>query len=323
MIPDVNIRNLDLNLLVLFDALIAEGNLTRAAQQVGLSQPAMSNALARLRSQLGDPLFVRHQRGLRPTDRARLLATPVHRALAELADALALEPFDPATSRRSFTLMMNDIHEIVLGPRLSARVSKLAPGIDLRSVQGPSVMPDQALSAGDVDIVISPIERETPHTHHERLYTLGFSSLVRPSHPCLGRRLTLERFVAMDHVLVAPRGKPGGILDELLAQMGLRRRVVRMVAHFMSALLVVRDSDFIVTLPSILADAMAPIFGLRVIRVPLEIPSVAIGQFWSSRSHADAGHRWLRAIIVETARAASASGSSDRGRRSRANPRSR
>jgi len=298
----MNIRTLDLNLLVLFDALIEERNLTRAAARVGLSQSAMSNALGRLRAQLGDPLFVRAPRGIQPTERAQKLARPVHDALRDLSRALSTETFEPATAQRRFTVMLNDIHELVLGPALSARVAELAPGVELRFVQGPSTFPDDALSTGDVDLVVSPLDTDRQRSSRGALYPLQFSSLVRRDHPRVGRRLTLEQFLELEHVLVAPRGTPGGIIDEMLARRGLSRRVARFVAHFVSAGLVVSQSDYIVTLPSLLAESMASMLPLRVLRVPLDIPAVVVGQFWPTRLDADPGHRWLRLLMARAAR---------------------
>lgn len=297
----MNIRNLDLNLLVLFDALMKERNLTRASARVGLSQSAMSNALARLRTKLDDPLFVRAPRGVEPTERARTLAGPIHEALTGLERALSPEPFDPATTRRAFTVMMNDIHELVLGPPLSARVARVAPGIELRFVQGPSTLPDEALAKEGVDLVVSPLEGGSQRCCQSELYPLSFCSLVRRDHPRIGRTLTLARFLELGHVLVAPRGRPGSIVDEILARKGLSRRVVRVVAHFVSAILFVCRSDHVVTLPSLLGEAMASMLPLRMLRVPLEMPSFVMGQFWSIRSDADPGHRWLRQVIAQTA----------------------
>ncbi|HSD90874.1 MAG TPA: LysR family transcriptional regulator [Kofleriaceae bacterium] len=298
----MNVRSIDLNLLVLFDALFAERHLTRAAARVGLSQPAMSNALTRLRAQLDDPLFVRAPRGVEPTPRARALAGPVHDALVALGRALSPEVFDPETTPRTFTVMMNDIHEVVLGPALSARIASEAPRAQLRLVQGPTTSPEEAL-AGDVDIVLSPIEGESKHIAHSALYPLDFASLVRRDHPNVARRLTLARFIELEHVLVAPRGRPRGFVDEALARRGLQRRIARVVAHFMSAGFLVARSDYVVTLPSILARLLARTLPLRVVPLPLDVPSVTVGQFWSSRNNTDPGHIWLRGLLASTASA--------------------
>jgi DNA-binding transcriptional LysR family regulator len=300
-IHNVNIRDIDLNLLVLFDALIVEGNLTRAAARVGLSQSAMSNALGRLRARLEDPLFVRAPGGVEPTDRARALAGPVREALAGLERALSPQVFEAATTQRRFTVMMNDIHELLLGPALSARVAGAAPLAELRFVQGPSTFPEQVLAAGDVDIVVSPLEGESPKCARSAIYSLSFATLVRRDHPRVGKRLSLERFLELEHVLVAPRGRPGGTIDDLLLERGLRRKVARMTAHFFSAVLLVCKSDYVVTLPSLLAESMARMLPLRVLDAPLDLPSVTMGQFWSTRSESDAGHRWLRQAITDTA----------------------
>jgi DNA-binding transcriptional LysR family regulator len=301
-ILDMNIRNLDLNLLVLFDALAEEGNLTRAAAKVGLSQPAMSNALARLRAQLDDVLFVRSPRGLEPTKRARTLIGPIRAALRDVERVLTTETFDPRTTRRTFTVMMNDIHELVLGPVLSSRIAAEAPHAHLRLVQGPATTPDEAL-ATEVDIVISPLENATVRAQRAALYQLDFSALVRGKHSRIRRSPTLKQYLELEHVLVAPRGLPGSVVDEIFAKKGLHRHVARVVAHFVSAVFLVCRSDYIVTLPTVLARSMAASLPVRVLKLPLDLPSVAMGQFWSARNESDRGHQWLRGLLTEAGRA--------------------
>jgi len=295
----VNLSSIDLNLLVVLDALLAEASVTRAARRVGLSQPAVSNALARLRDVIGDPLLVRSGRGLVATPRALALAAPVHRALGELSTVLdPPAPFDPAHLHRTFVVVMPDIAELVLVPPLVARLRRDAPRVDLRIVPGPG--PGARSPAADgPDLAISMLAGPAPHT--ARLFELRFVCLVRHDHPRVGRRMSLERFLELEHVLVAPGGTAGGVIDDLLARRNLARRVALTLAHFFSAALVVSRSDLVMSATSVLAEIAEDILPVRSIPHPLGAPAVTIGLRWHPRHEEDAAHRWLRNLVSDVA----------------------
>jgi DNA-binding transcriptional LysR family regulator len=297
----MNLSGIDLNLLVVLDALLAESSVTAAARRVGLSQPAVSNALTRLRGLVGDPLFVRAGRGLVATPRARSLADPIRRALVEIGSALAPPaPFGPRQARRTFVLAMPDVAELVLMPPLSARLRREAPGIDLRVLPVPTaVSRDFQLGYDTPDLMIAMLNGLAPRA--APLFSLELVCLVRRDHPRVGARISLERFVELEHVLVAPGGMPGGIVDELLAKRGLERRVALTLAHFFSAAMVVSRSDLVMSATSVLAGIAERILPVRSVRHPLDTPVATIAQHWNLQHDADPAHRWLREMIAEVA----------------------
>lgn len=296
----MNLSRVDLNLLVVLDALLAETSVTGAARRVGLSQPAVSNALTRLRDLVGDPLFVRDGRGIVATPRARALAEPLRRALAEIGDALEpLAPFDPRRARRTFVLAAPDIAELVLIPPLVARLQAEAPGVEIRVVSGHAARPSEPRTEGDPDLVISMVSDAAPHC--APLFSLEFVCLVRRDHQRVGSRMSLARFLELDHVLVAPGGTSGGVIDELLAARGHKRHVALTLAHFFSAAMVVSRSDLVMSATSVLAAIAERILPVRSLRHPLDAPTVTIGQRWHARDNDDPGHRWLRGLIAEVA----------------------
>ncbi len=304
----MNIAALDLNLLVIFDALFVERSVTRAAKRVGLSQPAASNALRRLRERLGDALFVPTSRGLEPTSRAHAIAPPIRRALAELEGALAPPAiFDPGRARRTFVMMMSDVGELALMPRLTARLAGEAPGVDVRVVAGPTGAPEDVLAApGAPDLMLSLASAPGRGTHHQALYAQRFVGLARRGHRCLRRKMTLKRFIALDHLLIAPRGLPGGVVDDALARRGMRRRIALTLANFFSAAMVVAETDLVLVAPAMLAQRATAILSVRTFVPPLPLPQTSIAQYWHATRDDDPGHRWLRAAVADAGHALAA-----------------
>ncbi len=271
---DVHLQGLDLNLLVALDALIAERSVTRAAERLGLSQPAVSHTLARLRKALGDPLLVRAPRGMELTPRAQSIAAPLARALSDIAAAVRPPgSFHPARAKRRFRIATDDYLGRLLLPKLLARLWQEGPGIDVEvAVAGPRS--GHQLADGLVDAVIAPagVIGRLPGAYTQHLFDERFASLSRIGHPAIRRRLTLDAFVALPHVLVAPGGRPGSIVDTALAKLGLRRRVAVIIPHFLAALPIVRQSDAIVTIGRRLAVASRD--GLRIHAPPLDLPGL-------------------------------------------------
>lgn len=297
-------RQLDLNLLVALDALLAEGNVTRAAQRLGLSQPAMSHALNRLRALLDDPILVRTPRGMVPTPRAEELAPAIRAALDDIDRALRGRPaFDPSTSTRSFTIAAVDHGELVILPPLLARIAVEAPGIDLLVRPLRLDLIESELESGAVDLAFGVLNAgDNFATFRQRLFHESFVCLVRADHPTVGETLTLDEFVALDHALVGPRGRRGGFVDTELQKLGLTRRVALMVPHFLVAPMVLAKSDLILTVPERIARAFAAILPLRVVPTPLPLKGFDVSQLWHERQSHDAAHAWLRGLIVEICR---------------------
>jgi len=298
----VTLRGVDLNLVLALDALLAERHVTRAAERLGITQSAASHALARLRDLLGDPLLVRGPRGvMQATPRALELAPAVHRILDELAAALhGPTVFDPATATHTFRIGSGDYTELVALPRLIERVSRVAPGVDIwmHYFQG---WGDEELGAGVLDLVLSPPRPGVrPAGLYERvLFEETFTCVMREGHPLAQSRMTLPRYAAANHVLVAPRGTPGSFVDDALARVGRTRRVAVAVPHFLVVPFIVAGSDLIATLPTRIADMFADRVGLVRAPPPIEVPPFKIAMTWHERLHGDPRHRWLREQLAQ------------------------
>ncbi len=298
----LHLRQFDLNLLKALDALLAERNVTRAAERLGLTQSAMSHTLARLRAAFGDALFVRGPGGVKPTPRAEAISQSLARTLLDLTHII--QPpgtFDPLRAKRRFSIATDDYLERVLLPRLLSRLWAAAPGIDVDVVPVGDRL-GESLAAGNPDLIISVsvLKRQIPGAHMEHLFDEHFVCVMREGHSLAGRKLTLDRFAALPHVLVAPQGKPGSIVDTELAKSGRRRRIAVTVPHFLAALHIVRESDVILTVGERLARH-DPV-GLRLYQPPLALPHFSVAAFWHDRNHMDSAHGWFRTLVAETAR---------------------
>lgn len=293
----VHLQGIDLNLLVVLEALLTERSVTRAAARLGLTQPATSHALARLRTLLDDAVLVRTARGMVPTERALALEPVLRRSLAELSQALEPAAFAPEVASRTFTIGTTDYAEMVVLPRLAAEVERVAPNVALRvrPVPEPFVadLEDQHL-----DVVLAPPIQTVAGVHARKLFDERFVCVVREGHPGVGARLTLDRYCALSHLLIAPRGRPGSYVDTALAAMGRSRRIRLTVPHFLAAPMIVAESDLVVTLAERVAERFAPTLGLRLLPPPFEIAGFSIHQFWHARAEEDPAHRWLRQQIV-------------------------
>jgi DNA-binding transcriptional LysR family regulator len=302
-VDSLELAALDLNGLVVLDALLATLSVTAAAQRLRLSQSATSHALARLRASFGDPLLVRGAGGLVLTARAEALAGPLREALAGLRTAVkGPRPFDPATARRLFTIATPDYTELVMLPALTRAIGLAAPGIDLRLRMYDHTMADQ-LARGDFDVAIGVVlpENDRPGVRTRRLFDERFVCIVRKGHPALGKRWTLERFLELDHALIAPSGRPGGAVDDALAKRGLSRRVALLVPHFLAAPFVIAQTDLVLTLPERVAMTFAKTLPLELLPPPFPVPGFAMILLWHDRTHHDSAHVWLRERIVEVA----------------------
>jgi DNA-binding transcriptional LysR family regulator len=294
----------DLSLLATLDALLQEGSVTGAARRVGLSTPAMSHALSRVRLQLGDPILVRAGRGMVLTPRAEALKPRIHTLVSEARQALAPErPFVPAELERTFLVHATDHVLTVLGLVLDRILQAEAPGLSLRFV--PNTPDDAAtLRDGGSDLAVGIYGDLPPEMRTRPLLTDRFVCVVREGNPLVGKRLTLEQFVRIPHLQVAPRGLPGGYLDDALAERGLARRVARAVPFFLTALHLVAGTDYLLTISERMAKAMAPSLGLRLLEPPLPLRPYALSLVWHPRFDADPGHRWLREALSRAAREA-------------------
>ncbi len=297
------LSEIDLNLLVSLDAILSTRSVTAAADKVGLSKPAMSHALARIRALLGDEILVRSGKHWILTERARAMAAPLASILAQAAALVASDrPFAPAALEREFRIHTTDHVLSVLGGAIGREVGREAPGVGLRFL--PVLPDDVAPLRDDVDLAIGVYPDLPPELRKQTLFEDRFCCVVRREHPQVrGGRLTLKQYTALDHVLVAPRGRAGGTADSALAALGERRRVTRALPYFLAALHCVAESDCIATISERLARAHAERFGLQVLRPPLELAPYPIEQIWHPRVEDDPAHAWLRRLIAGLARA--------------------
>ena len=298
----MELRDIDLNLLLVFDRMLAEKRVSAVAEGLGLSQPAVSNALARLRRLLDDDLFLRTARGMEPTPFALQMAEPVALAMSALHGALNQHAvFDPGTSRRGFTLAMTDIGEIYFTPLLMDVLSRAAPGVSISTVRNTSVNLRDAMEAGQVDLAIGLLPQLKAGFFQRRLFMQRYVCLFGASHPLAAKsRLSLKDFAAADHVLIQAAGTGHGQVDDLLAAQGIARRVRLTVPHFVAVGHILRSTPMIATVPQKLAESLAEPFGLVWRAHPAQLPQVAINSFWHARFHRDPGNQWLRKLLFET-----------------------
>lgn len=295
----INIDRLDLNLLLTLDVLLAEHNVTRAAQRLNLSQPSVSVQLARLREIFNDPLLLPGPRGMIPTARADALREPLRQALETLQRAVAPEQvFNPAKAHLTWRVAATDYTEtaIVLpllnGLRTAAPDTRLAiyelnPGQSVRQAE-----------QGERDIIFHTRDSAPPELHQRSLFTERYVLAGRLGHPKLKRRPTLAQFCQLEHVMVSPDGGGfSGATDAALAARGLSRRVVLSVPHFLFMLKVLTSTDLVAVVPERLVISAA---GLTVVEPPVEVPGFEILMLWHERMHRDPGHQWLRNYIAES-----------------------
>ncbi|MDX8444757.1 LysR family transcriptional regulator [Mesorhizobium captivum] len=298
-IDHANLARLDLNLLVALDALLAERSVTRAAARVGLGQSAMSYNLGRLRELFRDELLVRSADGMRPTPKALALATPVRAVLTGVATiALEQRGFEPATAERRFRIAIPDSLESTLLPRLLGALAAEAPSIavQVRSTDRFAVL--DLLDRGELDLGIG-VFTEGDTTHKRRvLYPEGYLCLYPPDLVQVSAPITLNEYVSLPHVLASSREDPRGVVDDALALLGQRRRVLLSTPHFLAIPHLLRPVGAIATLPAALAQSFVQQFQLATSKLPFDLPSFQVSMLWHASYDRDPAHRWLREKIA-------------------------
>jgi DNA-binding transcriptional LysR family regulator len=293
---------LDLNLLRVFDAVMTEQNLTRAAQRLAMTQPAVSNAVKRLRDSLGDDLLIRTAHGVKPTARAESLWPAVRRALAELEEAVAPRSFELDKAHATFRMAMADATAALILPPLVRVIEQDAPGIDVRMVPLTTREPRPLLLRGDVELaigffpgVVAQLQgsTETP-IRHERLYSGQYVAVMRKLHPLAKQPLTLDRYCEANHLLVSFSGRARGLVDDALASLGRERRILLTVNQFFTAGQVVAASDLVMVIPKHLINATGMSEALIHQKLPFDLPEVHIDMLWHERDGRNPSHQWLR-----------------------------
>lgn len=298
-----NIAAVDLNLLKAFEALLRERSVTRAAIAIGVSQPAMSHSLTRLRHLFGDELFVRLPHGMEPTPKAREIGMLVEVALERIRTALDLQHgFDPATTRRSFAATIAEYAEVALIDRLMRRMAELAPDADLRLMPLDFAATPEQLDAGGITLAIGHFRDQAPRFGRRPIYRERLCALVHRGHPVLKASLSTEDYVAWPHVVMSPSGKAIRSIDPHLSARGLKRRVAATVGTYLALIPILRSSQMIATLPSITADTLAELAG-DLVRVELPFTQlVEVSMVWHVKSEADPAERWFRDLVADTAK---------------------
>jgi DNA-binding transcriptional LysR family regulator len=293
----MNVRDIDLNLLRVFDAVLRDRSVTLASSHLGLTQPAVSNALARLRGLLGDALFLRTAGGMDATPFARELAEPVRQALALLDAALAHGPgFDPPSSTRTFRFYMSDLGQIEFLPPLLERLQRIAPLVRLEAVALEVEGLGDALATGALDLAMGFLPGLGPPVRRKALFRDPYVCLMRADHPV--KALTRKRFLEASHALVSYRGGHR-VIEEALERAGLARRIALRVPHFTVLPMVLARTDLILTLPQRVARVYERLGRLKSMPLPVPIPPADVGVHWHERFDADAGNRWLRQQLIE------------------------
>jgi DNA-binding transcriptional LysR family regulator len=292
-----SLEQIDLRLLRIFDAMHANRHVTRAAEELGLSQPTISIGLGKLRRQFGDPLFVRTGDGMLPTPRADALIGPVRDVLHSLRIICEVEAtFEPASAKRQFCICMTDASHITLLPQILKAVRQAAPGVTLEAARIDELMP-QALQSGDADLALGLIPRLETGFYQQTLFRQDFICLVRPRHPRVKASLTLAQYQAEEHIgIVSGTGQQ--LLEEAVENFGIERNVVLRLPGFLGLTAILAASDLIVTLPRHIGETLAALGGLRAHACPFPIPPFFVKQHWHARYHHDLANRWLRGICA-------------------------
>lgn len=299
----MDIRSVDLNLLVIFDAMARLGSVNRTAEEVGLSQPATSGALARLRSLFDDPLFVRGGSRMEPTPRALELAPAVRRVVQTIASEILQDSaFDPVTTERSFTILTPDIGEVAFLPGVLRRLRVEAPNVRLHAVARPRSIAGEALEKGQADLAVGFFPDLQKSSYFQQgLFKTSYSCITCARNASVGARLTQKQFLSVPHVVVRPDGREH-LLDRFLADKGWDRHVMLELSHFMSLVALLPGSDLVATVPDDIATAVSRLVPIKTVGLPFRPPQLQVQQFWHRRLQHDPANRWLRGVFYEVNR---------------------
>ena len=296
----MELRELDLNLLLVFNQLLLDRSVSTAAQKLGLTQPAVSNALKRLRTALKDELFLRTSRGMEPTPYALHLAEPVVYALNALQTALSTrDSFDPLTSTRNFQLAMNDIGEMYFMPALMGALSKVAPQVRVSTVRPNAGNLKEDMESGTADLALGLMPNLQSGFFQRRLFRHKYVCVFRKDHPVARSPMTLAQFSALEHVGVIAANTGHDEVDGLLERAGIQRKMKLVVPHFIAVGHILQSTDLISTLPERFAQRCEAPFGLVTSPHPARLPDIAINLFWHAKFNRDPANMWMRQLFVE------------------------
>lgn len=297
-------KRIDLNLLEIALALYEERSVGKVAVRLGMSQPAVSSALARLRAALGDPLFVRTPRGMDPTPRTEMLVGPAREVLLRVErDLLSGTEFIPATSTATFTFALSDVGEMVFLPKILERMRHVTPAASVRSVSPPPNDLRYGLETGAIDLAVGYFpDLAKGNFYQQRLFTHHFTCLLRADHPIAGKKLTEEQFLSLQHVSVRAEGRSQELLERYFESKKIRRDIVLFTPHFMSLPMIIASSDLVATVPHAIGMYCSKaLTNIKMMAVPstFDLPRIVLKQHWHRKFHNDSRNQWLRKLMSD------------------------
>jgi DNA-binding transcriptional LysR family regulator len=296
----MHINQLELTQLRLVEAVARRGTLSEAAEEIGLTQSAASHALARMRTELKDPIFVRSSRGMRPTPYGAQLASSVRDAVRCLHAGLNRYPdFSPATANETFNVVMSDVGQFLSLPKLLTHLAKKAPGVTLRVHEMPIKAPHLAFETGEVNLAVGAFTKLIVGCRQQRLYRERYVCVARRDHPLFKRGMTADAFCRVPHAIVDPRGHVHEELDRWLVQQNVPRTPKLHVPYFASLLPALANSDLLVVMANRLAQMFADLIPLKIMPPPTSLPIYNVSLFWHERFHRDPANRWLRQLYID------------------------
>ncbi|HTH74756.1 MAG TPA: LysR family transcriptional regulator [Trinickia sp.] len=296
----MELQDIDLNLLVVFNELLRQRRVSAVASTLGISQPAISNALNRLRKVLGDELFLRTSKGMAPTPFAETLAEPIAYALGTIHNTLNATPqFDPGSSTRAFTIAMTDIGEIYFLPALMKRLSEVAPGVSISTVRNQSDALRDDMERGAVDLAIGFLPDLKAGFFQRRLFRQKYVCLFRKEHPLAKTGMTMKAFRESEHVSIVAEGTGHSMVDSAIQRAGIARNVHLRVPHFVAVGHILQTTDLIAVVPEAYAARTFAPFDLASAACPVKIPDIAINVLWHARNHREPGNQWLRQLVFD------------------------
>lgn len=296
----MELEDMDLNLLVVFNQLLVERKVSKVAENLGLGQPAVSNALARMRKLFGDELFLRTSRGMEPTPFAAQLAESVTAGLGLIHGAINRSSnFEPATSQRRFAIGMTDIGEIYFLPRLMKEIAGIAPSVTITTVRNSQARLKDDMEAGRIDLAIGLLPQLDSGFFQRRLFMQKYVCLFRKGHPLDKAAMSGADFFAADHVAIVSAGTGHGKVDEIIDSKAVKRKIKLTVPHFVAVGHILQSTDMVATVPERLAHSMVQPFDLVYLPHPVKLPQIAINLFWHARVHKDPASQWLRNLVFE------------------------
>jgi DNA-binding transcriptional LysR family regulator len=298
----LNNADLDLNLLPVFETLVRLRNVSRAAEELGMSQSTVSHALKRLRAFFGDPLFLKTGSGMQPTPRALQLLAPVRTVMETVrGELLVREGFEPASARRSFGVCLTDMGGLIFLPRLVTRLRLAAPGCTLRVLQVPMGQIAGALESGEADLALGSLHSVPEGLFQQQLFERSFVTIVNRGNRRIGETLSRERFFAMEHIVVSLSGRLEDAYDAVIDEGAGKRRIYLSTPHFLTVPMIIEQNpELIATVPRELATKFASYKSIRMVETPVSVPPFGIRQFWHPRFQHDAANVWLRTLVKDT-----------------------